>query len=68
MAGSYVDLVSALPPPPLWAQMVKSLPAMQETWVEKQMSTHSCILVWKIPWTLEPSGLLSMGSQRVRHN
>ena len=58
----------------LVAQMVKNLPAMQETWVrslgwedplEKEMATHSSILVWKIPWTEEPSRLQSMGSQRV---
>ena len=58
----------------LVAQMVKkkSLPAMQETRVqslgwedplEKEMATHSSILVWKIPWTEEPGGLQSMGSQ-----
>ena len=48
------------------AQMVKNLPAMQETWVrslgpedplEKEMATHSSILVWRIPWTEEPGGL-----------
>ena len=48
------------------------MPAMQETWVrflgqedplEKEMATHSSILVWKIPWTEEPGGLQSMGSQ-----
>ena len=48
------------------AQMVKNLPAMQETWVrslgredslEKDMATHSSILVWRIPWTEEPGGL-----------
>ena len=59
------------------AQMVKSLPAMWETWVrslgqedplEKEMATHSSILAWKIPWREEPSWLQSMGSQRVRHN
>ena len=53
----------------LMAQMVKNLPAMQETWVrslgqedslEKEMATHSSILVWKIPWTEEPGGLRSM--------
>ena len=47
-------------------QMVKNLPAMQETWVqsldwedplEKEMATHSTILVWRIPWTEEPGGL-----------
>ena len=46
--------------------MVKSLPAIQETWVqslgqegplEKGMATHSSILDWKIPWTEEPGGL-----------
>ena len=54
------------------AQTVKSLPAMQETQVqflgredplEKGMATHSSILVWRIPWTEEPGGLQSMGSQ-----
>ena len=32
------------------------------------MATHFCILAWRIPWTEEPGGLQSMGSQRVRHN
>ena len=50
----------------LVAQMVKNLPAMQETQVrslgwedplEKEMATHSSILAWKISWTEEPSGL-----------
>ena len=50
---------------------------MQETQVrslgredplEKEMATHSSILAWRIPWTEEPGGLQSMGSQRVRHN
>ena len=59
------------------AQMVKCLPIMQETQVqslgqedflEKEMATHSSILAWKIPWTEEPGGLQSMGSQRVGHN
>ena len=35
---------------------------------EKEMATHSNILGWRIPWTEEPGGLQSMGSQRVRHN
>ena len=61
----------------LVAQRIKHLPAMQETWVwflswddplEKEMATHSSILAWRIPWTEEPSGLRSTGSQRVRHN
>ena len=50
---------------------------MQETWVqpldqedplEKEMVTHSSILGWESPWTEEPGGLHSMGSQRVRHS
>ena len=54
-------------------QMVKNLPAMvqtlgQEDFLEKEMATHSSIFAWKIPWTEEPGGLQSMGSQRVRHN
>ena len=61
----------------LVAQVVKRLPAMQETRVqflgqedclEKQMATHSSILAWKIPWTEEPYRLQSMGLQRVGHD
>ena len=61
----------------LVAQMVKRLPAMQETQVqslgrddplEKEMATHSRTLAWKIPWTEEPGRLQSMGLQRVGHN
>ena len=57
-------------------QMLKNLPAMQETWVrslnqedslDKGMANHSSILAWIIPWTEEPGGLQSVGSQRVRH-
>ena len=56
------------------AQVVKRLPTMWETRVrslgwedplEKEMATHSSILAWKIPWTEDPGGLQSMGSQRV---
>ena len=59
------------------AQMVKCLPAMQETRVrflgqedplEKEMATQSSTLAWRIPWTEEPSGLPSMESQRVIHD
>ena len=59
------------------AQMVKNLPAMQETQVqllgqedpvEKEMATHSSILAWEIPWAEEPGGLQSVGSQRVGYN
>ena len=59
------------------AQLVKNLPAMQETQVqsldwgdplEKGTATHSSNLVQRIPWTEEPGGLQPMGSQRVRHD
>ena len=40
----------------------------QEDPLEKEMATHSSILAWKIPWTEEPGGLQSMGSQRVRQD
>ena len=36
--------------------------------LEKEMATHSSILAWRIPWTEEPGGLQSMGSQTVGHN
>ena len=58
-------------------QTVKNLPAMQETQVrslnredplEKEMANHSSVLAWRIPWMEEPGRLLSMGSQRVRHD
>ena len=61
----------------LVAQMVKHLPTMRETWIqslgwedllEKEMTTHSSILAWKMPWTEEPGRLQSMGSQRVGHD
>ena len=57
--------------------MIKNLPVMWETQVlslgwedslEKGMATHSSILAWRVPWTEEPGGLQSMGSQRVRHD
>ena len=59
------------------AQMVKNLPAVQETGVrslgqedplEKGMATHSSILAWRIPWAEEPGRLQSMGLQRVGHD
>ena len=40
----------------------------REDLLEKEMATHSSILAWKIPWTEEPGGLQSMGSQRAGHN
>ena len=39
-----------------------------EDLLEKEIATHSSILVWEIPWTEKPGGLQSMGSQRVGHN
>ena len=58
--------------------VVKNLPAIRKTWVqslgwedllEKEGNGNtSSILAWEIPWTEEPGGLQSMGSQRVRHN
>ena len=56
--------------------MLKNPPAMQETQfrslggvypLEKGTATHSSILAWKIPWTEEPGGPQSMGSQGVGH-
>ena len=59
------------------AQTVKHLSAMQEIQVqslgwkdplEKEIAAHSSIIAWKVPWTVEPGRLLSMGSQRVGHD
>ena len=61
----------------LMAQEVKSPPAMQEmrflslVWedtLEEEMATHSSILAWEIPWTEEPGGLQSRGSQKIRQD
>ena len=61
----------------LVVQIVKNPPAMREIWVqslgwedplEEGMATHSSILAWRIPWTEEPGGLQSLGSQRVGHD
>ena len=61
----------------LVAQRLKPLLTMQETWVrslgqedplEKEMATHSSVLVWRIPWMEEPGVLQSMGSQRAGHD
>ena len=58
----------------LIAQLVKNLPAMQETRVrllsreaplDKELATHSSALAWRIPWTEEPGRLQSMGSQEL---
>ena len=54
--------------------MLKNVPAVQETWnqslartypLKKGMATHYSIPIWRIPWTIEPDGLQSMGSKRV---
>ena len=59
------------------AQVVKNLPEMQETLVqsqgqedplEKEMAAHSSILAWRLPWTEEPGGLQSVGSQTVGYD
>ena len=59
---------------PVVAQMVKNLPAVQETQfplpgqedpLEKGMATHSSVLVWRSPWTEAPGGLRSMGLQEL---
>ena len=59
------------------AQTGKNLPAVQELQdqslgredpLEKGVATHSSILAWRIPWTEEPGGLQSVGSQSVGHN
>ena len=61
----------------LVVQMVKYLPTMWETWVrslgwedplDKEMATYPSTLAWETPWTEEPGGLQSVGSQRVRHD
>ena len=65
----------------IWASLVaqteKNLPALQETQVqsmdqedplEKEMATHSSIIVWKISWAEEPSRLQPMGLQTLRHD
>ena len=69
---SYINMRASLV-----AQRLKCLPAMRETWVrslgredplKKEMATHSSILAWRIPWTEEPGGLQSTGSQRINMN
>ena len=60
----------------LVAQTVKNLPAIRETWVlslghkdllEKRMTTHSSILPWKMPWTVDRGWLQSTGLHKVGH-
>ena len=77
---NFLTSILILNPIKLWAflvaQMVKDLPAMEtciqslgwEDPLEKGMATHCSILAWRSPWTEEPGGLQSMGSQRGRHD
>jgi len=67
-----IEILNKINRTDLVAQLVKNLPAVQETWVqflgwedplEKEMAIHSSILAWRIPWTEEPGGLQSEGSQ-----
>ena len=62
---------------PWWLSRKRMHLPIQETWLqsldwedplEKEMAAHSSILAWKSPWTEEPGGLQSIGSQRVRHD
>ena len=71
MQGKCTDLIFPV------AQMVKNLPAMQETRVqslgredplEKGMAIHSSIFAWRIPWMEKPGGLQPRESQRVGHD
>ena len=71
------ELILVIPMASLVAQTVKHLSTMRETWaqslgwedpLEKEMSTHSSTIAWKISWTEEPGRLQSMGSQRLGHD
>ena len=50
----------------MWETQVRSIG--REDPLEEGMATHSSVLTWRIPWTEEPGGLQSMGSQRVGHD
>ena len=72
-AGRHFLLLFPIPQSFSDGSVVKNPPAMQETQVqslgredplEKDITTHSSILAWEIPWTEEPGGLQSMGSQK----
>ena len=57
--------------PPASARDKRDVGSISLSWedaLEESMATHSRILAWRIPWTEEPTGLQSMGSQRVRHD
>ena len=56
-------------PLPMQETQEMQLPSLGgEDPLEEEMATHSSTLAWRIPWTEEPGGLQSMGSQRVGHN
>ena len=63
-----VDLVAHISKNPLEKKETWVLSLVPEDPLEKGMATHSSILAWRIPWTEEPGGLQSMGSQRVVHD
>ena len=74
-APTFTELKILIVQASLVAQMVKNLPASQETWVQYlgqedplEKGSHSSILAWRIPWTEEPRELQPMRSQRVVHN
>ena len=69
----FISLSVSISGASLIAQSVKNLPAVQETrgqvlgqedLLEKEMVTHSSVLAWRIPWTEQPGGLQSIGSQK----
>ena len=64
--SSLVQIFSCYQSPAMQEAQVQFLG--QEDSLEKGMATHSSILAWRIPWTEEPGGLQSMGSQRIRHD
>ena len=59
--------ISVVKNPPV-KQEVQAQFLGKEDYQEKEMTTHSSILAWKIPWTEDPGGLQSMGSQRMKHD
>ena len=66
LKGINVDLPGFLSASMVAQSQVQSLG--QEDPLEEGMATHASILAWRIPWTEEPGGLQSMGSQIIRHD
>ena len=60
-------MVQLVKKPPANAGGASSIPSREDP-LEEEMAAHSSIIAWKIPWTEEPGGLQSMGSQRVRQD